>query len=200
MTDRTSKDVVLRLIQAAESVIENERSRTPDESWWTAPYRRLAKAVADAKPAEEPDCRCPGPLRAPFCPVHGASEKASTSCACGSNTDTHAIWCTVGQPLKTAAPSCIWRTGCKHPDTCKTAECCVPGEPEKASFEPAPEDPQSSVDRWNRLSTQPGVLAVCETCGRPGEEHQPPKYECPNVCRRHGTKGCTHPLCTGMDD
>ena len=33
-------------------------------------------------------------------------------------------------PQETLAPPCIWRTGCKHPDTCKSAGCCVPGDPD----------------------------------------------------------------------
>lgn len=30
-------------------------------------------------------------------------------------------------PLKTPSPQCIYRTGCKNPEACQSANCCVPG-------------------------------------------------------------------------
>lgn len=50
---------------------------------------------------------------------------------------------------ETLAPSCIWRSGCQHPETCKSAGCCVPGG---RNYYPETTAPPVVVEGLERLS------------------------------------------------
>lgn len=44
-----SKTPITRLLDAIDSLLEDEKNLPADTSWWTAPYRRLEKATRELK-------------------------------------------------------------------------------------------------------------------------------------------------------
>jgi hypothetical protein len=80
-----------------------------------------------------------------------------------------------GRPEETMALSCIWRSGCKHPDMCKSAGCCVPGEPDALRTDDDPlsvlthhPDAPAWVTEYNLVRDGSAkALYKCDQCGTP---------------------------------
>jgi predicted nucleic acid-binding Zn-ribbon protein len=76
---------------------------------------------------------------------------------------------------ETMALSCIWRSGCKHPDMCKSAGCCVPGEPDALRTDDDPlsvlthhPDAPAWVTEYNLVRDGSAkALYKCDQCGTP---------------------------------